>query len=190
MDLYTLAVLGHLIGTVLGVGGATMIEIQLGKSLKDGTMSPDERSLLGSDFFTTRIGLVLSVITGLYFIYNYFVTSTLFRIESGVFWAKMAFIVVIIVNSYLLHKHKIGLYWGSAFSFVSWWTVFVLGFFLSHTIKVVPTNAVVEFFALLVIYGVLLVSGAWILHTIRERIKSTHAGVASVAAPTHEQSSH
>lgn len=186
MDLYTFLILGHLVGTVLGVGGATMIEVHLKKALSDGSMSLEERKLLGSDFFVTRVGLALAILTGLGFIYVYWSSHQLFRLESGIFWGKMAMIVVILVNAYLLHKHKIGLYWGSALSFVSWWTAFLAGFFLTQGIKIYPMNPLIEF--LIVIGGYLLAVtlGAAILHRIREYGKSAEPK-ASAATPVSMQ---
>lgn len=171
MDLYTLLIMGHIVGTILGVGGATAIETHIGKALRDGKMSPDERSLLGSDFFMTRVGMALTFVTGFGFIWLYYSTNTLFRLENGVFWAKMAMVLVVVVNAYLLHTHKVGLYWGSALSFVSWWGVFFAGFFLSNGVKVYPQDQFISFAIVMVAYGAALVAGAWILHLFRERGK-------------------
>jgi len=35
MGIYTLIVAGHVIGTILGTGGATIAEFQIGRTLKD-----------------------------------------------------------------------------------------------------------------------------------------------------------
>ena len=64
MDTYSLLIIGHLIGTVLGVGGATMIEVHLNRALADGTMSDDERGMRVLDFTVLRVGLVVSVFIG------------------------------------------------------------------------------------------------------------------------------
>ena len=168
MDLYTLLIMGHLVGSVLGVGGATMIEFHLNRALKDGKMNADERNMLGADFLVTRIGLVLSILTGLGFIYVYWMTNQMFRLESGVFWGKMAMIVVIVVNAILLDMHKIGLYWGSAFSFVSWWLAFVAGMFLTHNIKIYAQDQLITFGIVIGFYIFAVVVGANILHRLRE----------------------
>jgi len=184
MDLYTLLIMGHITGSVLGVGGATMIEFQLNRALNDGKMVGEERNMLGADFLVTRIGLVLSILTGLGFIVVYWSSNQMFRLESGVFWGKMAMIVVIVVNAYLLDKHKIGLYWGSAFSFVSWWLAFIAGMFLTHNIKIYPQDQVITFGLVIGSYIFAVVIGAQILHKLREWGKVVPPKEPIVETPT------
>ena len=167
MDIHTLLILGHIIGTVLGVGGATFIEVHLNLALKDGKMDEQDRAVLGKDFLLTRVGMALGLITGIGFIVEYILHDNLFRLQDGVFWAKMLIFIIILVNAYLLHKHKIGLYWGSAFSFVSWWTVMVFGVFLTNGIKFISGQPFVSFIVLMAIYGVIVMFGAALLHKIR-----------------------
>ncbi len=171
MDTYFFLILGHVIGTILGVGGATMIEIHLNKALRDGKMETVERDFLGSDFLITRIGMALGLFTGIGFVFEYWKNDQLFRLDSGVFWAKMAIFVIIVVNAYLLHKHKVGLYWGSAFSFVSWWTVMLLGMFLSNSVAILPGETMISFITVMLVYGAAVVLGAFVLHKLRERLK-------------------
>ncbi|MFT5036649.1 MAG: hypothetical protein ACI9VM_000212 [Candidatus Azotimanducaceae bacterium] len=167
MDVYSLLVIGHLIGTILGVGGATFIEVHLNKALADGTMSEDERGMLGLDFVVLRIGLVLAVFTGVGFIILYIVNGQEFRLQNPVFWAKMAMVLIVAVNALLLQSHKISLYWGSALSFITWWGAMILGFFLTGGIRY-------GFIEIMVVYGVIIVAGAYVLHKIREYIKKKH----------------
>lgn len=164
MDLYTLLLVGHLIGTVLGVGGATMIEVHLNKALSDNTMSSDERGMLGLNFTVLRIGLALCVLTGVGFIAFYFANGHMSRLENPVFWAKMFMIVVVLVNAVLLQMHKISLYWGSALSFFSWWGIMILGFFLTNSVRF-------GFIEIAVAYVAFVVGGAYVLHKIREFTK-------------------
>ena len=167
MDTYSLLIIGHLIGTVLGVGGATMIEVHLNRALADGTMSDDERGMLGLDFTVLRIGLVLSVFTGVGFILLYKMTGQEFRLQNPVLWAKMFMILIIVVNALLLQAHKISLYWGSALSFVTWWGAMILGFFLTNSIRY-------GFFEIIITYAIIIVAGAFVLHKIRTYIKKKH----------------
>ncbi len=46
MDIYTLIIVTHVIGTILGTGGATIAELQINSALKDKRVSPDERALM------------------------------------------------------------------------------------------------------------------------------------------------
>lgn len=165
MDTYSTLILVHLLGTVLGVGGATMIEVHLNKALADGNMSVDERGMLGLNFVVLRIGLVLAVLSGIGFIILYQSTGQEFRLQNPVFWAKMLMVVIVLVNALLLQAHKISLYWGSALSFVTWWGIMVAGFFLTNGVRY-------GFWEIMITYAALVVAGAFVLHKIREWIKS------------------
>lgn len=48
----------------------------------------------------------------------------------------------------------------------------LFGVFLTSNTKFFPGNVPVSFFSLMVVYGIAIVAGAWILHKIRERGKS------------------
>jgi hypothetical protein len=167
MDTHGVLILGHIIGTVLGVGGATFIEIHLNMALRDGKMDDVEKSYMSKDFLMTRIGMTIAFITGFGFIVEYYAHDSLFRLMDGVFWAKMAIIAIIIVNAYLLHKHKVSLYWGSAFSFVSWWTAMLLGTFLTNGVKFFPGNVPVSFISIMSAYALCVIAGAFLLHKLR-----------------------
>ena len=74
MDIYHGLIITHLIGAVLGVGGATFIEIILGKALADGKVDPVEGSFLKVTYKVTRIGLLISLFTGVSFVVFYILT--------------------------------------------------------------------------------------------------------------------
>lgn len=163
MDIYTLLIVAHIAGTILGVGGATMIEIILTKSLKDGTVSEDEREVLKPTYSVVRVGLVVSLLSGFGFLILYKLHGQTFRLYDPVLWAKLTAVMVIAVNAILLQSHKISLYWGSALSFVTWWLVAILGVFLTNGVKY-------SFVSIMVVYIIAVVVGAALLHFIRQRI--------------------
>ncbi len=173
MDIYNLLIIGHIIGTIIGVGGATFIEVHLNMSIGD-----QKRAVMAKDFVFTRIGLAICFLTGLGFIWYYYDHNSIGRLMDGVFWSKMAIIVILVVNAVLLHLHKIGLYWGSAFSFISWWAAMLLGTFLTQSIKILPANDLLSFVVIMAVYGAVVVAGAQVLHRIREYIKSKHPSEA------------
>lgn len=158
-----LLIIAHIIGTILGVGGATMIEIILCKSLKDGTVSDDERNILAPTYTVVRVGLIVAILSGFGFLLVYKFNGQNFRLYDPVLWAKLMIIMVIAVNAILLQMHRVSLYWGSAFSFVSWWLVALLGIFLTNGIKH-------SFFSIMFVYALALIVGAALLHFIRVRV--------------------
>ena len=73
--------------------------------------------------------------------------------------------IIIATNAILLQARKISLYWGSALSFVSWWSAAILGFFLTNGVKY-------SFVGIMVAYIVAIIGGAFVLHKLRERNKN------------------
>lgn len=171
-----------MIGAVLGAGGATMIEANLHIALKSGKMSPEARPYMGAAVFVTRIGMALTLLTGVGFVLYYMNTGATHKLMNGMFWAKMAMVIIIYINAYLLHKRLIGLYWGSALSFVSWWGALLAGLFMTNNVTVYPQDQVISFIILMTVYGAAIGGGAWVLHKVREHGKS--ASPASSASPS------
>jgi len=164
MDIYLALIIGHIAGTILGVGGATLIEVILNRSLADDQMSPDERSIMKSLFTTVRVGLVLAILTGFGFLLLYKFTGQTFRLYNPVLWAKLVIIMIIAVNTLLLQAHRISLYWGSAFSFISWWSAALLGVFLTNSVRY-------SFLEIMLVYVAAVLVGAVVLDWVRKWIK-------------------
>ncbi len=163
MDIYSGLLIVHLIGAVLGVGGATFIEIFLNKALRDGTVDPTESSFLKTTYKVVRVGLVLSLLSGFGFLLMYKLTGQTFKLYNPILWAKMTIIIIIAVNAVMLEMRKINLFWGSAFSFISWYTVLIVSPFLSGA----PQFSYLE-----VMFGyiVAVLVGAVILDLIRKKM--------------------
>lgn len=166
MDAYTLLIIVHIVGTILGVGGATFVEIFLNKALKDGQVDPTEGSFLKTTYTVVRVGLVLALISGFGFLLLYQLNGQVFKLYNPLLWAKLTMVLVIAFNAVLLQAHKISLYWGSALSFVTWYAVALVGIFL--------TNAkMFSYFEVMSVYAILVVVGAFILDRIRKSLAIT-----------------
>lgn len=175
MDIYLFLVVMHLIGTVLGVGGATMIEVHLKQALKDKKMSGDERAILGTDYTVVRVGLVFAILSGFGFLLVYKFTGQTARLYDPMMWAKLVMIVIIATNAVLLQARKMSLYWGAALSFVSWWSVALISVFKSNGayLSFFGTSFVSTFFSVLIVYTILIVIGAITLDFIRKKVIGT-----------------
>lgn len=160
MDFFTVLIISHIIGTVLGVGGATFIEIFLNKALRDGVVDTTEADFLKTTFFIVRIGLIISLITGFGLLLLYRFEDQAFKLYDPTLWAKMTILGVLVVNALLLQAHRIPLWLGSALSFVSWYTVMVFGILLNG-----PSYS---YWRLLFYYAVAVLIGALILNGIRK----------------------
>ena len=159
MDPLTLLIAGHLIGAVLGVGGATFVEIFLNKALRDGEIEPLEGSFLKTTYTVVRIGLIISLFTGIGLLLLYRFEDQSFKFYDPTLWAKFTIIGVIVVNALLLQAHKIPIWLGSPLSFVSWYAVLVAGVFLR--------GPAIPYFQVIFYYLVALILGGLILEGIR-----------------------
>jgi len=176
MDVYTWLIVGHLAGTILGIGGATMVEVHLTTALRNKDMSSDERVLLGTDYTVVRVGLILSVLTGFGFLLLYNTTGQTFRLYDPILWAKLCIVMAIAINALLLQAHKISLYWGAALSFVSWWSAGLLGVFLTHVVKFDLFGMhtfLSSFVSVMLMYALMVVVGAAVLDLVRKRLSIT-----------------
>ena len=173
MDVYAWLLIAHLLGTVLAIGGATMIELHLTQALKDGKVSPDEGGMLALDYRAVRVGFAISLLSGFGFLLLYQFTGQLFRLYDPVLWAKMFIIIIVGVNALLLQAHKRSLYWGAALSFVSWWMIGLLGFFLTNGVKynfLGDYSFFTSFMSVVVTFAVAVAVGAAVLHFIRSKV--------------------
>ncbi len=127
MDIYTFLIISHIVGTVLGVGGATFAEINIIKALKDGKVSPDESGLMHSTYTTIRLGFFILLLSGFGFLVYYRLEGMEGLLYSAKLWAKMTIVGLIGINAVLLQMRMVPLLWGSAISLTAWYAALVLG---------------------------------------------------------------
>ncbi|MEK7146994.1 MAG: hypothetical protein AAB772_01925 [Patescibacteria group bacterium] len=118
---------GHIIGTVLGVGGATFAEIFYLKSSRDGVIDPTESGFLKTTYFIMRTGMIFLLISGFGYLIWYRFTGQEALMYNPRFWAKLTIILIILANAILLQAKKISLNIGSAISLTSWYGALILG---------------------------------------------------------------
>lgn len=157
--MYTFLIISHIIGTALGVGGATFVEIFLLKSLKDGKVDPVEGSFLKVTYVVMRVALVILILSGFGFLLLYRIGGEEELLYSEALWAKMTIILVLVVNTLLLQTRKIPLWLGSSLSLTSWYAALVIGAW--HDIPY-------SFFEILIGYVVIVLIMAGILEFIRK----------------------
>jgi len=127
---YTLLIIGHIIGTVLGAGAATFAEILHMRAMRDGVMDPEESATLSLVYRVIRIGLFIAILTGFAFLIDFrFITGHEERLYSEKLWAKMTIVLLIPVNALLLQARRIPFWLGSALSLTAWYAAIVLGVF-------------------------------------------------------------
>lgn len=144
MDLYTLLVIGHAIGAVLGVGGATMSDLMFFKSVKNLKISKTEMKFMELGSLQIWAGIALTIISAIGFLVWFpellktsriLAKSTIFFIilANGVFlnlWVTpflKRHIDVNLAESESFRKAQTILMTSGAISIISWYFVFVLG---------------------------------------------------------------
>jgi hypothetical protein len=127
MDLYTFLVMLHVVGTILGTGGATVAEIQIARALKDKRVSLDERELMHANYGLIRVGMgiILVSVLGMFWYFQSTGSNVLFTSEK--LWIKELMFTLIFLNAFLLHKRWVPLWLGASVSFTSWWGATLLG---------------------------------------------------------------
>ena len=127
MDWHTALILGHIVGTVLGVGGATFAEVHLIRALRDGVMSADESSIMQTTYTIIRIGFFILILSGFGFLLLARLEDQATWFYSIKLWAKLGIVGIIGVNAALLQLRWIPLLWGSAIAITSWYAALILG---------------------------------------------------------------
>ena len=117
----------HIIGTALGVGGATLGEIFYLKSERDGKVDPHENEALRTIFYMLRVGMVILILSG----FGYLI---LLRLEGHTapllgarVWAKLTIILILLFGVVAWHARKVPMWIGSAVSLASWYAALVIG---------------------------------------------------------------
>lgn len=119
MDWETLVKIGHIVGTVLGVGGATFAEIYY--------MRREQGPFLGTIYWVLRLGTVILVLSGFGFLVLSRLEGATAHLYSPRLWSKMIITLIIVVNAFLMQTRKISPKIGAAISLTSWYAALVIG---------------------------------------------------------------
>jgi hypothetical protein len=160
VDWYTAIILAHIIGTVLGVGGATFVEVHLIRALRDGVMSPEESSIMQTTYTVIRIGFFLLILSGFGFLILARLEDHTTLLYSIKLWAKLGIVGIIGVNAVLLQLRWVPLLWGSAIALTSWYAALLLG---------VLGQGEYSFFWIYAVYVAAVVAVYFILRAIHAR---------------------
>jgi len=166
MDIYTIIVAGHVIGTILGAGGATIAELQINRALKDGRVSPDERGLMHANYTMIRVGMVILLISVVAMFWYHLQAGNTWILTSEKLWIKEVMFAAIFLNAIAIQRRWVPLWLGASISFTSWWGATLLG--LAGRL---PYDFVTYLIGYVVAIGVMAV----VLHGIRHiMINRTH----------------
>lgn len=158
MDIYTLIIGAHVIGTILGTGGATIAEFQINRALKDKKVSDEERALMHVNYRLIRIGLGIIVLSTAVMFWYHLSQGNMWILTSEKLWIKELMVVAILINAVALSKRWVPLWLGASISFTSWWGATLLG---------LAGQLPFSFEVYLVSYVAAILIVAWMLHRIR-----------------------
>ncbi|MEX0918318.1 MAG: hypothetical protein WDZ93_04145 [Candidatus Paceibacterota bacterium] len=127
MDIYTIIVAGHVIGTILGTGGATIAEFQITRALADKKVSPDERALMHVNYRMIRVGMAILLLSVIGMFWYHLREGNMWILTSEKLWIKDVMFAIIFINAVLLTKRWIPFWLGASISFTSWWGATLLG---------------------------------------------------------------
>lgn len=127
MDIYTLIVGLHVVGTILGTGGATVAEFQITKALRDKRVNADEKALMHINYKMIRVGMALLFISVIGMFWYHLNAGNQFILTSEKLWIKDLMFVMIVFNAIALHRRLVPLWLGASVSFTSWWGATLLG---------------------------------------------------------------
>ncbi|MCR4323229.1 MAG: hypothetical protein NUV61_04045 [Candidatus Azambacteria bacterium] len=151
--------IAHIVGTVLGVGGATFAEIFYMKAMKDGHVDPTESDFLKTSYRVLRIGMILLILSGFGYFLLFRIEGKEFLLYNDRFLAKVWLTIIIFFNALLIQTRKIPLWLGGALSITSWYAALVLGIW-----RGIPASL----FAITLWYIAAVLVVALILHVIRK----------------------
>lgn len=160
MDWRTFITLGHIIGTVLGVGGATFAEIFYIKASRDGIIDPVEKEFLKTTYRFLRIGLIVLIISGFGYLILARLTGQTANLYNPRLWAKMLITVVLLLNAIALQARIMPLWLGSGVSLASWYAALILGAWRTE----------ISFFKIIFIYVLAVIIITAILYLIKKSL--------------------
>ncbi|MBI2120468.1 MAG: hypothetical protein HYT94_02475 [Parcubacteria group bacterium] len=127
MTWYTFLTLSHIIGTILGAGGATFAEILSLQALKDGVIDPAETALLRLTYRVLRIGLIILVLSGFGYLLWYRMTGDVAMLYEPRILAKLTILFFTLLAVIAWQAKMVPSWLGSAGSIVSWYALILLG---------------------------------------------------------------
>lgn len=131
MDWQTFLTIAHVIGVVLGAGGATFAEVLSLKALQDGIVDPSETELLKLTYRVLRVGLIILALSGFGYFILWRLTGNAHLIYDPRLLAKLTILVFALLGVIAWSAKKVPIWFGSAASLVSWYSMLILGIWRS-----------------------------------------------------------
>jgi hypothetical protein len=166
MSIYSFIILLHIIGTILGTGGATIAEANINIALKDKKVSLDERALMHATYKLIRVGMAFILVSIIGMVIYHTINGTISMLLSPKVLFKELVFLIIFANAIAITLRWIPLWLGAAVSFTSWWTATILG-----TLGFLPFNFSTYIVGYILAIGIVSI----VLHFIKAKIMTTQS---------------
>lgn len=164
-------IIGHLIGTALGVGGATASDFLFLRSTKNNRIEKEEFDLLQTISSLVWLGLIILIISGIGFI-----VLKPEQLSNPKLWAKLVVVGVILINGIFIHKkiipifksgvnkkfstgpaakHQTAILTSGAISIISWYSALVLGAWKQIN-NLVPFETILIGYVTILLFGIII----------------------------------
>lgn len=177
MDLHQILIFGHIIGTAIGLGGATIADILFFRSIRDKKISHDEYLTLKLLSKIIMTGFIFLIISGLGFLVLLYVNYGSLAGMPDRMLAKLCIVAVIFLNSQvlarkvlpllhqsigkniqpILEQHSLVILTSGTVSIISWYSTIILAMW-----REIPFT----FTEIMGIYGGLLLAVLILLNSI------------------------
>lgn len=149
ITIHTILIMAHVLGTALGLGGATISDLLFFRATRDGRFEAKEWEIMKLLSRVIWAGITLAILSGIGFLFEYAMTpEKVGLLENDKIWAKMTIVLVIALNGVFLHrklfpifesmvegtrgaskfpKSMTMIFTSGAISITSWYAVFLMG---------------------------------------------------------------
>jgi hypothetical protein len=181
MDWNIFLAITHIIGTSLGVGGATVSDFLFFKILKSGKIEEQMFGFLKTVSGVVWFGLFVLAFSGVGFLILHRIEGSEFYVLSSNFWAKMTVVLIIFFNGLIMHwkvfpifercsekrnnnflseefvRHISVIFTTGAISIISWYSALILG---------VWRGLIFSYLELILVYLFIIISGVIVSNII------------------------
>ena len=153
----------HIIGTALGVGGATLAEIFYLRASRDGVIDIEEAGFLKTTYRVLRVGMLLLVLSGFGYLILLRIAGPIAPLYSPRLWAKLTITMILLAGVIAWQAKKVPMWLGSPISLVSWYAALILGTW---------RGLEASYLTMMAWYVIAIVAVGLLLHIIRRALRA------------------
>ena len=142
----------------LGVGSSTLAIINFFVAIKDGTISPEERNMMGVVYVVLRVSMVLILLTTLVLGLIHAFGSSFEDYFTAYKAAQWTLIAVLYTNAVLMTKHLMSSHFGPSVQASAWYTLGIIAALLPLNLHNFTYWQFIMGYAVVLTFAVILVN--------------------------------